>query len=554
MMEQYSSTDIGTLFFVGVFSVAFFIYQAIKPLKLDKDLPGPEPHFLLGNVALLTRHRHHWPEEVARLNNIYKKKTWGATFPRLPGSAVPHTVLFTADEVNLKYVLHGNFKNYVKGKVIEDWLGDWLGEGVFVVDGPKWKVHRKLMSNMFSRNLLRYSAAIMKQKLLDILGDMKNSIDASATVRETSTSDGHCRKYVQIDFKDLMSRLFFDVTSVVAFGVDLNTVLNDTKEIHPFFTAFDKMVYLFDRRSTDFLFPIKRMLGIGSERVIAELICQMDDFAMNLIAERRMNMEKGIHSNPVTSTSARTNGDDKDKTRCQGNFDLLTKYIEYAQKANEDLSNKELKDVIVNVMFAGRDTSSSTMSWAFYELERNLDVKEKVVREVASICGTGADAEYSFETMNELKYTHSVILEVLRLHPVVPENIRHAVNADTLPDGTRVPPGAGVAFSPYTMGRNEDVWGKDAAEFKPERFFGENEPSSFKFPAFHAGPRICIGKPLALINMKMVLSILLSSDIEFEDRFGHSGDYNYAIIMSMKDSFPMEICHRREPKSTNLMG
>ena len=55
---------------------------------------------------------------------------------------------------------------------------------------------------------------------------------------------------------------------------------------------------------------------------------------------------------------------------------------------------------------SGRDTTASTLSWAFYELDRNPLVKQKLIREVASMCGTGEDVEYSFETMNELlKYT-----------------------------------------------------------------------------------------------------------------------------------------------------
>ena len=172
-------------------------------------------------------------------------------------------------------------------------------------------------------------------------------------------------------------------------------------------------------------------------------------------------------------------------------------------------------------------------------------MKQTLIHEVESMCGTGEDAEYSFETMNELKYTHCVLLETLRLYPPVPENVRYAVKSDTLPDGTRVPPGAGIALSYCAMGRNTDIWGQDAAEFRPERFMGKKEPSSFKYPVFHAGPRVCIGKPLAMMNMKLVLSMLLSSGIEFKDKCKHSGEYQIALTMSMKGSFPIEISRRK---------
>ena len=74
--------------------------------------------------------------------------------------------------------------------------------------------------------------------------------------------------------------------------------------------------------------------------------CTIDDFAMGLIAERRMSVEKGIH---VPATSGASGG----AITTGGDFDLLTKYIEYAQKEKEEVSDRDLRDVILNVMLAG---------------------------------------------------------------------------------------------------------------------------------------------------------------------------------------------------------
>jgi cytochrome P450 len=268
-------------------------------------------------------------------------------------TTAPPVYIFIFQEANLKYVLQDNFENYVKGKVLKNMFGDLLGEGIFAVDGSKWKTHRKLMSNMFSRNLLRNSAAVMRQKLWGVLQDMEDTISASEETgtggAETARLDNHCRTNAEIDMKDLLLRLLFDVTSKIAFGVDLNTVSNSnsTKEDeHPFFTAFDEMNCVIYNRFSDPLYPMKRRFGIGSEKHTAKLKCTIDDFAMGVIAERRMNVEKGIHipASGASGTGGASTG---------GDFDLLTKYIEYAQKEKEEVSDRDLRDVILNVMIAG---------------------------------------------------------------------------------------------------------------------------------------------------------------------------------------------------------
>ena len=122
---------------------------------------------------------------------------------------------------------------------------------------------------------------------------------------------------------------------------------NSTKDDqHPFFTAFDEMSCVIYNRLSDPLFAMKRRLGIGSEKHTAKLICTIDDFAMGVIAERRMNVEKGIHipASGASGTGGASTG---------GDFDLLTKYIEYAQKEKEEVSDRDLRDVILSVMLAG---------------------------------------------------------------------------------------------------------------------------------------------------------------------------------------------------------
>lgn len=92
--------------------------------------------------------------------------------------------------------------------------------------------------------------------------------------------------------------------------------------------------------------------------------------------------------------------------------------------------------------------------------------------------------------------------EVLRLYPAVPGNRKQALEDDVLPDGTHVRKGDEITFQPFCQGRSEKVWGPDAKEFKPERWITESgellKVDNGKFIAFHAGPRVCLGKYIAV--------------------------------------------------------
>lgn len=201
---------------------------------------------------------------------------------------------------------------------------------------------------------------------------------------------------------------------------------------------------------------------------------------------------------------------------------------------------------LVFLHFKGRDTTACALSWTWYELTRHPDVVRKIVDEVTDVCGFGDGADFSFDTMNKLKYTHCVALEALRLHPPVTNDPRYARQDSQLPDGTVTMKGLGIDLCFYAMGRKEEIWGSDALQFKPERFLNKKEPSAFKFPMFNAGPRMCLGRSLALMNMKLTMAILLTSNLQFDDNDVHSGDYTWSLVQSMKDGFPVHVSSSRD--------
>lgn len=185
------------------------------------------------------------------------------------------------------------------------------------------------------------------------------------------------------------------------------------------------------------------------------------------------------------------------------------------------MDDRYLMDIILNFMIAGKDTSANTLSWFFYMLCKNPRVQEKVVLEMEKIVGNegnGARIEdfvekITDEVLDKMHYLHAALSETLRLYPAVPLDGRVADTDDILPDGFKLKKGDGVYYISYAMGRMPYIWGDDAEDFKPERWLNDNgvfQPESpFKFVAFHAGPRICLGKDFAYRQMKIVSIALL---------------------------------------------
>ncbi|PRQ57685.1 putative abieta-7,13-dien-18-ol hydroxylase [Rosa chinensis] len=205
--------------------------------------------------------------------------------------------------------------------------------------------------------------------------------------------------------------------------------------------------------------------------------------------------------------------------------DILSRFME-SEKDPEQMNDKYPGDIILNFMIAGKDTSANTLSWFFYMISKNPLIQEKVAQEVKDVVCMKHDADIdefvtniTDATLEKMQYLHATLTETLRLYLAVPVNGKFAEVDDILPDGFRVKKGDGIAYMAYAMGRMPYIWGEDAEDFQPERWLnnGVFKPESpFKFIAFHlylgysqAGPRTCLGKDFAYMQIKIVAMALL---------------------------------------------
>lgn len=183
---------------------------------------------------------------------------------------------------------------------------------------------------------------------------------------------------------------------------------------------------------------------------------------------------------------------------------------------------------MISFIMAGRDTTAAAMTWLFWLLSSSGDPTPKEM--IRSELGSGPP-EPSYEAVKkDMMYLHACLCEGMRLYPPVAWDSKHALNDDVLPDGTKVCKGDRVTYFPYGMGRMETIWGYDWFKFEPQRWFeppnkdqdhqnqggGDDTArklkmvSPYEFPIFQAGPRVCLGKEMAFIQMKYVMASILS--------------------------------------------
>lgn len=176
-----------------------------------------------------------------------------------------------------------------------------------------------------------------------------------------------------------------------------------------------------------------------------------------------------------------------------------------------------LRDQLVAVLLAGRDTTAGTLSFCTFELSRHPEVVAKIRDEIAERLGVGANARIpTYADLKEMKYLNAVINETLRFYPVVPFNVRYSLHDTTLPRGGgpdgRSPIGlladTRVVYSTMIMQREEAFYdhsksGKyfDPGKWIPERWISGWQPKPWQFIPFNGGPRICIGQQFAMLEM-----------------------------------------------------
>nr|KAJ0217237.1 hypothetical protein LSAT_V11C300154600 [Lactuca sativa] len=388
--------------------------------------------------------------------------------------------VYTSDPVNVEYILTTNPENYIKGTYNHTILKDLLGNGIFTVDGDKWREQRKVKSHNFSTKALREVNTLIFRE---------NAVELAHTLSEAATNNQI------LDMSVIFMRASLDAVFKVAFGMDPESMFGSSEESVRFNDFFDDASAMTLKRYVDVTWKIKKYFNIGTEAKLKENVKVVDEFVYKLIKIKTEQI------------------DNNEDSRYKG--DVLTRFLQF-----KDMSPQYLRDIILNFIIAGKDTTSSGMTWFIYLLCKHPEIQDKVAKEIKEVIKfkdvmdfTGFVNVMTEDVLEKMHYLHATLTETLRLYPAVPLGVKICAEDDVLPDGCHVNKGDMMTYQPYAMGRMKLLWGDDANEFKPERWIDENgcfrPESPFKFTAFQAGQRICLGKEFAYREMKIFASMIL---------------------------------------------
>ncbi|XP_051131526.1 cytochrome P450 94C1-like [Andrographis paniculata] len=408
----------------------------------------------------------------------------------------------TANPDNVEYMLKTNFDNFPKGKPFSAILGDFLGRGIFNVDGDLWRFQKKIASLELGRVSVRaYFFEVVNHEVHRRLLPLLESVSISDEV---------------VDLQDVFRKFSFDSICKFSFGLDPRC-LELSLPLSEFAAAFDAASKLSAQRATSaspIVWKIKRIFNIGSERTLQEAIGTVRLLARDIITQRR-------------------------KLGFSDQKDLLSRFMSIV--GDEDF----LRDIIISFLLAGRDTVTSALTSIFRLLALHPAAEAAILEEADKVLGPYQLGLTNYHQILNLHQLNAAVYESMRLYPPIQFDSKFCLEDDLLPDGSFVRKGTRVTYHPYAMGRMEEIWGSDCSKFRPERWLRNGvffpDPNPFKYPVFQGGVRVCLGKELALLELKTV-TISLLRRCRFEMVLSEeSPRFSLGLTATLRDGLPVRV-------------
>ena len=435
------------------------------PLRRLSELPGPKGWPLVGNALQFDRPQvHRDMEALAREHG----PCFLVRFMTTP-------ILVVADHALSQQILRARPHDFSRSRRLAREMRDMhLTPGLFNAEGELWHRQRRMVMAGFTPQRVRAYFPAMLQVLQNL-----------QTRWQHPAAEG-----TDIDLLGDLMRYTVDTITGLAFGQPVNSLQADGDVIQRHLDVI--FPALFNRLFA--LLPYWRAVKLPSDRAMERSVAEVDRAIAGFMAQARQRLQQ-------------------DPARREQPPNLLEAFLVAAEQEDSGVSDDDVAGNVLTMLLAGEDTTANTLAWMTWLLHKHPAVLARARDEVRQAAPRGI-ADFTPELMDSLDYLEACAHETMRLKPVAPfmpvEATRDTVVGDiAVPEGTLI----------WNVMRHDSVSDQHmahAAEFRPERWLADVNPAKGLSMPFGSGPRICPGRYLALLEIKMAMALVLSA-FEIDD-------------------------------------
>jgi len=432
------------------------VSQVLRPLD---TIPGPKGLPLVGNALQIVVDRMHEQLETWAL--------WYGPLYRL--RLGPQPALIVSEPTLVERVLRARPETFRRWSKLGEVWSEMGFPGVVTREGDLWRRDRRFFAKALSASRLREFYPTMKA----IAERLHRRFDRAASRGEV------------LDVAEELRRFTVDVTTEIGLGYSINSIEDKDDPIR---RKIDMILPATNRRLTA-VFPYWRFIRMPADRRIDRAIADLHEWLARLIAETR----RRVDAEPLLAQQPR-------------NF--LEAMVATRDETGKPISDDVIAGNAIEFLLGGEDTTANTVAWTIHELCDNPVALAALRAELNEIM-KDADVPPDVECANRLAFAAAIANETMRLRPVSPM-IHLEANRDVVVGDVQVPKNAAVLVLVRPPVLDEINFG-DPHAFRPERWLGHagacaHEPSVHM--PFGAGPRICPGRTLALLEMQVMLATL----------------------------------------------
>jgi cytochrome P450 family 4 len=528
---------------VTMLIAAYYYIEASRAVRLIKKLPGPPSVPILGHVLLTAKKP---PENLVEYG-LENFKEYGSVMGFYFGSKV---IVLLSDPHDIEIILSSS----VHIDKAEEYrlFKPWLGDGLLITKGDKWRRHRKAIAPTFHMNILKTFVPFFYENSIALVNNLRDKVG------------------MEFDCHDYLSAVTVDILTETAMGVKREKRM---KTGYDYAVAVMQMSDIIHRRHYDITLRLDAFFKFSKLATLQKkLLRTIHTLTEHVISEKAKDIEEKHEKdqqqkkngkpmeNPIVMENTenikdsaanrmhyvRDDLDDIDENDVGEKKRLAFLEMMFEMKKNGQWTDEEIWEEVNTIMFEGHDTTAAGSSFALCVLGCHPDVQARVHEELDNIFGD-SDRQCTFQDTLEMKYLERVILETLRLFPPVPLIARHLNEDVKIVTGNYVLPKSSTVMIVQFMAHRSEKYYQNPSVFNPDNFLPEKmqQRHYYSFIPFSAGPRSCVGRKYAMLKLKVLLSTILRNyrvNSNMSDKDFH---LRADIILKRHDGFKITVEPRK---------